>query len=153
MAQETFQDLCKTLNRPALVSPTGSICALGGQPIDIVGETEILVTGAGPISVMIARSIPHELLLGSDSIERGNGVLDYKHETMILVLEPPPRLDPEPVASPDHEATETDDSWVAHPDDVDQSTTTPVPPPTVTGADVSSANNASGGALTGGAHH
>ncbi len=81
-----------------------SICALGGQPIDIVGETEILVTGA--VTVMIARSIPHELLLGSDSIERGNGVLDYKHETMILVvLEPPPRLDPEPVASTDHEAT------------------------------------------------
>lgn len=82
MAESTFNELCETLNRPALLAPSGTICALGGHPLDIVGETEIRVSDAGPITVMVTRFLPHEMLLGSDAIERGKGILDYEHETM-----------------------------------------------------------------------
>ena len=80
MAVETFNKLCYTVNRPTLLSPTGVVCALGGQPLDVIGEMEVRVSGAGPITVLVTRSFPHELLLSSDAIDRGNGILDYKND-------------------------------------------------------------------------
>ena len=82
MAVETFEQLCHAVNRPSLLSPSGVVCALGGQPLDVIGETEVRVSKAGPITVLVTRSLPHELILGSDAIERGKGILDYETETL-----------------------------------------------------------------------
>ena len=46
----------------------------------MIGETEVRVSKAGPITVLVTRSLPHKLLLDSDATERGKGVLDYKKE-------------------------------------------------------------------------
>ena len=55
------------------------ICGLGGKPLDVIGETELLITDAGPVNVMVTRGLPHQLLLGSDAIAAGHGVLDYEN--------------------------------------------------------------------------
>ena len=51
--------------------------------MDIVGETEIQVDNAGPIPVLVTRNSPHSLLLGSDAIAKGNGIIDYEKNRMI----------------------------------------------------------------------
>ena len=55
------------------------ICGLGGKPLDVIGETELLITDAGPVNVMVTRGLPHQLLLGSDATAAGHGVLDYEN--------------------------------------------------------------------------
>ncbi len=83
MAEKTFMTLCLLENRPSLLSPAGVVCGLGGQPLNVLGETELRVQRAGPITVLVTRGLPHELLLGSDSIERGQGVMDYRNEQLL----------------------------------------------------------------------
>ena len=82
MSMETFDRLCCTIKRSTLLSPTGVVCALGGQLLQVISETEVHVSGAGLITALVTRSLPHKLLLGSDAIEWGKGVLDYKKETL-----------------------------------------------------------------------
>ena len=55
------------------------ICGLGGKPLDVIGETELLITDTGPVNVMVTHGLPHQLLLGSDAIAAGHGVLDYEN--------------------------------------------------------------------------
>lgn len=69
MAEQTFRQLCLRMKRPTLVKPTGLVYGLSGRSLDTVGQTEILVPGAGPVSVHVTRGLTHELLLGSDAIE------------------------------------------------------------------------------------
>jgi len=77
MADTVFGQVCTRLNRPALLKRTGTICGLGGKTLDVRGETELLVPDAGPINVMVTRCLPHQILLGSDAIAAGRGVMDY----------------------------------------------------------------------------
>lgn len=81
MAEQTFRQLCLRMKRPTLVKPTGLVYGLSGRSLDTVGQTEILVPGAGPVSVHVTRGLTHELLLGSDAIEKGHGVMDYECNT------------------------------------------------------------------------
>ena len=79
MADSVFQDICTRTNRSSLLRPSGAICSLGGKPLDVIGETELLITDAGPVNVMVTRGLPHQLLLASDAIAVGHGVLDYEN--------------------------------------------------------------------------
>lgn len=80
MALNLFEELCRKTNRSPLLQPTGKVTTLGGHPVDILGQTEVMVDHAGPISVLVSRE-EHPLLLGSDSILRGKGVINYADNT------------------------------------------------------------------------
>lgn len=82
MAERTFEQICRLVNRPTLVKPTGAVCGLGGHRLQVLGETEIVIPKAGPIQVLITRDFPHALLLGSDSLARGQGAVDYKQNSL-----------------------------------------------------------------------
>lgn len=82
IADNTFHKLCFDAGRPALVKPTGVVCGLGGRLLSVVGETEIAVSGVGIIRVLVTQNLPHELLLGSDAIHMGGGVMDYGNNTL-----------------------------------------------------------------------
>ena len=79
MADSVFQDICTRTNRSSLLRPLGVIYGLGGKPLDVIGETELLITDAGPVNVMVTLGLPHQLLLGSDAIAAAHGVLDYEN--------------------------------------------------------------------------
>ena len=82
MADSVFQDICAKTNRPSLLKPSGVVCGLGGKPLDVLGETELLIGEAGPVSIMVTRGLPHQLLLGSDAIAAGRGILDYENKSV-----------------------------------------------------------------------
>ena len=82
MAEDIFLKLCRSTNRPSLITPTDSVCGLGGKSLDVLGATEVNIPGAGPIRVLVTRGLPHALLLGSDAIMRGQGKVDYSTNTM-----------------------------------------------------------------------
>ena len=56
--------------------------AVGGTKLDVIGETEVAVTGAGPIRVLVTRNFPHAFLLGSNGLPQGNGIINYKDNFM-----------------------------------------------------------------------
>ena len=62
-----------------VLKPMGVICGLGGKPLDVITETELLITDAGPVKIMVTCGLPHHLMLGSDAIAAGHGVLDYEN--------------------------------------------------------------------------
>ena len=53
------------------------------RKLDIVGETEIRVDNASFLPVLVTRNSPHSLLLSSDAIAKGNGIIDYEKNGMI----------------------------------------------------------------------
>ena len=82
MAANVFNNICEQQIRPSLVKPTGLVCGLGGATLPVIGETEVHVTGAGPLRVLVTKNLPHELIMGSDALEAGHGVVDYNTNTM-----------------------------------------------------------------------
>ena len=52
---------------------------LGGVSLKVDGKTQIQVANVKlPLDVVICRNIPHEMILGNDSLRAGNGVIDLK---------------------------------------------------------------------------
>ena len=71
-----IQQICSVVNRPTLLSPPGIVRALGGQPLGIFRETEVRVSKAGRINVLVTRSLPRETSLVSGAIAPGKGILE-----------------------------------------------------------------------------
>ena len=59
----------------SLLWPSSLVCKLGGTPLPVIGETEVKLMDADALPV---KDFPHELLIGSDAISRGNGKIDYE---------------------------------------------------------------------------
>ena len=78
IADKLFQEICARTNRPSLLKPTRLVCGLGGKPLDILGETELTIPEAGPINIMVTRGLPHQLMLGSDAMAKGHGIINYE---------------------------------------------------------------------------
>lgn len=49
IAKRTFENMCKTINRPTLLKSTSFVCGLGGKRLTVLGETEVAIPDAGPI--------------------------------------------------------------------------------------------------------
>ena len=81
MADSVFQDIRTRTNSSSLLRPSGVICGLGGKPLDVIGETELLITDAGPVNVMMTRGLLHQLLLGSDAVAAGHGMVFWTRKT------------------------------------------------------------------------
>ena len=90
-----------------MVKPTSVVCGLGRNRLDVIGETEVVVDNAGPIKVLVTRNLPHALLLGSDSLARGKGVINYEENKMTWYGQEYPLLE-----YPDH-APQINDLYVA----------------------------------------
>ena len=58
------------------------MCGLGGNSLDVLGATGVIITGAGPVQVLVTHALPHALLLGSDATMHGQGKVDYSTDTM-----------------------------------------------------------------------
>ena len=69
--------MCLKLGRVSLLWPSGRVCKLGGTPLPVIGETEVKLMDADALPVLVTKYFPHELLIGSDAISRGNGKIDY----------------------------------------------------------------------------
>ena len=52
---------------------------LGGTSLQVGGQTQIKVAGVKtPLNVVTCRNIPHEMILGNDTLRSGNGVIDLQ---------------------------------------------------------------------------
>ena len=60
-----------------IIWPSGLVCKFGGTPLPVIGETEVKLVDADALPVLVTKDFPHELLIGSDAISRGNGKIDY----------------------------------------------------------------------------
>ena len=69
--------LCPKLGCLSLLWPFGLVCKIGETPLPVIGETEVKLMDADALSVLVTKEFPHELLIGSDAIRRGNGKIDY----------------------------------------------------------------------------
>ena len=68
----------------SLLWPSGLVCKLGGNPLPVIGETEVELMDADVLPVLVTKDFPHELLIGSDAIRRGNGKIDYGTKKVTL---------------------------------------------------------------------
>ena len=50
---------------------------LGGTPLPVISEKEVKLMDSDALLVLITKDFPHELLIGSDAISRGNGKINY----------------------------------------------------------------------------
>ena len=82
MDKGVFSKAWFKLRRPSLLRPTGKVCGLCGNPLPVIGETELHLTDTGTIRVLGAKDFPHELLLSSDAISKGQGKIDYARRKM-----------------------------------------------------------------------
>ena len=82
MDKGVFTRACVKLGGHSLLRPTGTVCGLGGNPLPVIGETELHLTDTGTRKVLVMRYFPHELLLGSDAISQGQGKFDYARKKM-----------------------------------------------------------------------
>ena len=56
---------------------------LGGIFLQVGGQTQIKVAGVKtPLNVVICRNIPHEMILGNDTLQSGNGVIDLQSNSL-----------------------------------------------------------------------
>ena len=69
--------MCLKLGCLSLLWPSGLICKLFGTPPPVIGETVVKLMDADALPVLVTKDFPHELLIGSDAISRGNGKIDY----------------------------------------------------------------------------
>ena len=69
--------MCLKLGCLLLIWPSGLVCKLGGTPPPVIGETEVKLMDVDALSVLVTKDFPHELLIGSYAISRGNGKIDY----------------------------------------------------------------------------
>ena len=69
--------MCLKLGCLSLLWPCSLVCKLGGTPLPVISETEVKLMDADALQVLVTKDFPHELLIGSDAISRGNGRIDY----------------------------------------------------------------------------
>ena len=70
--------MCLKLGCLSLLWPFGLVCKLVGTPLPVIGETEVKLMDADALPVLVTKNFPHELLISSDTISRGNGKIDYR---------------------------------------------------------------------------
>ena len=70
--------MCFKLGCPSLLWPSGLVCKLCRTPLPVIGKTEGEIMDADALPVPVTKDFPHELLIGSDAISRGNGKIDYE---------------------------------------------------------------------------
>ena len=76
MAEEYISNVSQT-GMSVIFWQCGLVCKLGGTPLPVIGETEVKLMDADALPVLVTKDFPHELLIGSDAISRGNGKIDY----------------------------------------------------------------------------
>ena len=69
--------MCLKLGCLSLLWPSGLVCKLGGTPLPVIGETEVKLMDADALPVLVTKDFPHEVLIASDAISRGNGKIYY----------------------------------------------------------------------------
>ena len=65
--------MCLKLGCLSLIWPSGLVCRLGGTPLPVIWETEVKLMDADALPVLVTKDLPHELVIGSDAINRGDG--------------------------------------------------------------------------------
>ena len=75
--EHMFDDICKRTKRPRLIQPKALVCGLGGKTLEVLGETEIAIDGAGPVKVLVTRGLAHQLIIGCDAIIQGHGHMNF----------------------------------------------------------------------------
>ena len=69
--------MCLKLGCLSLLWPSGLVCNLCGTPLPVIDGTEVKLMDADELPVLVTKYFPHELLIGSDAISRGNGKINY----------------------------------------------------------------------------
>ena len=82
LRRDIFDMLVAKTHRSAWLAPAPELLGVNGSPLDICGTTEISVNNVPvPITVYVAKHIPHDMILGDPSLRRGCGNIDlYKNE-------------------------------------------------------------------------
>lgn len=80
--EHIFDEICKQTKRPRLIQPKALVCGLGGKTLEVVGETEIAIDGAGPVKVLVTRGLAHQLIIGCDAIIQGHGHMNFVTNTL-----------------------------------------------------------------------
>ena len=57
----------------SLLWPSDLVCRHGGTLLQVIRETEVKLMNADALLVLVTKDLPHELVIGSDAIGRGNG--------------------------------------------------------------------------------
>ena len=69
--------MCLKLGCESLLWPSDLVYKRCGTPLPVIGETEVKLMEADALPVLVIKDFPHESLIGSDAISRGNGKIDY----------------------------------------------------------------------------
>ena len=77
MAEKNKYLMCLKLGCLSLLWPSGLVCKFGGTFLPVIGDTEVKLMVADALPILVTKDFPHELLIGSDAISRGNGEIDY----------------------------------------------------------------------------
>ena len=82
--KDVFEELCSTQKRSRLLQHKRKLYAVNKQVIKTLGDTEVKLDGLPPIPVTIVPDIEQEMILGSEALRMGNGVIDYEAEELKL---------------------------------------------------------------------
>ena len=79
LRRDVFNLVVNKTHRSNVLHKTVPLKGLGGVSLQVDGRTQIQVANVKvPLDVVICRNIPHEMILGNDSLRVGNGVIDLK---------------------------------------------------------------------------
>ena len=79
LLRRVFNLVVNMTHRSNVLHKTVPLKGLGGVSLQVDGRTQIQVGNVNvPLDVVICRNIPHEMMLGNDSLRVGNGVIDLK---------------------------------------------------------------------------
>ena len=83
LRQDKFREIIARNHRVPLLRRSPLVQGITGKTLDLCGQTELSIDGVKmPIQVLIARELPHEMVLSSDALHRGHGVIDLAASTL-----------------------------------------------------------------------
>jgi transposase InsO family protein len=75
--ETVYRNICEANHRRPIVKLTSyGLKSVSGHEIKVVGVAEVQIKHAGIMNVVIVRNIPHDLILGNDTLRLGLGVID-----------------------------------------------------------------------------
>ena len=82
LAASIFYQLVKRQHRTPLLNPsTLRLQSVTGHSLKVLGQTQIKISGAGCIDVLVVEGLHNDLILGIDAISKGEGRLDFPSRT------------------------------------------------------------------------
>ena len=84
LRRDILEQIMHRTHRSCLLKPAPALQAANGAPLDTAGKTEIKIDNVKkPVEVVIANTLPFDMILGDVSLRSGNSIIDLTKNNMM----------------------------------------------------------------------